>query len=200
MCDFNCEVNRSLDHFTLQVTLANFHFIVEAHTRYHPDVDTIDEVHWLNAEEQQAWLTLASMTTRLLPALDTQLRRDAGISHFEYTVMATLSEAPERTLRMSDLAVLAEGSLSRLSQVVSRLEKKHWVRRTPDPADGRYTLATLTDSGWDKVVATAPGHVNEVRRLVFDPLTRAQTGQLTTIGKRIVRAIDPEDRCLGEDT
>ena len=119
---------------------------------------------------------------RLLPALDAQLRRDAGISHFEYEVLAALSEAPERTLRMSDLAVLAEGSLSRLSQVVARLEKKKWVRRTPDPTDGRYTLAILTDDGWDKIVATAPGHVNEVRRLVIDPLTNTQLNQLTTSG------------------
>ena len=159
-------------------------------------METSDEPQWLNAEERRAWLTLASVTMRLLPALDAQLRRDAGISHFEYQVMAALSEAPEHTLRMSELAVLAEGSLSRLSQVVARLEEKNWVRRTPDPADGRYTLAILTDDGWHKVVATAPGHVNEVRRLVFDPLTKTQTNQLTTIGQRIMRAIDPDDRCL----
>jgi DNA-binding MarR family transcriptional regulator len=101
---------------------------------------------------------------------------------------------------MSELAVLAEGSLSRLSQVVARLEEKNWVRRTPDPVDGRYTLAILTDDGWHKVVATAPGHVNEVRRLVFDPLTKTQTNQLTTIGQRIMRAIDPDDRCLVDHT
>ena len=159
-------------------------------------VDVMQEPRWLQADELQAWLTLVSVTMRLLPALDAQLRRDAGISHFEYTVMAALSEAPERTLRMSELAALAEGSLSRLSQVVARLEKQGWVRRTPDPADGRYTLAILTDAGWDKVVATAPGHVNEARRLVFDRLTRSQTQQLTTIGRRILAAIDPDDPCL----
>jgi DNA-binding MarR family transcriptional regulator len=163
-------------------------------------METSDEPQWLNADERRAWLTLASVTMRLLPALDAQLRRDAGISHFEYQVMAALSEAPEHTLRMSELAVLAEGSLSRLSQVVARLEEKNWVRRTPDPVDGRYTLAILTDDGWHKVVATAPGHVNEVRRLVFDPLTKTQTNQLTTIGQRIMRAIDPDDRCLVDHT
>jgi DNA-binding MarR family transcriptional regulator len=163
-------------------------------------METSDEPQWLNAEQRRAWLTLASVTMRLLPALDAQLRRDAGISHFEYQVMAALSEAPEHTLRMSELAVLAEGSLSRLSQVVARLEEKNWVRRTPDPVDGRYTLAILTDDGWHKVVATAPGHVNEVRRLVFDPLTKTQTNQLTTIGQRIMLAIDPDDRCLVDHT
>jgi DNA-binding MarR family transcriptional regulator len=159
-------------------------------------VQRIEEPQWLDAEERQAWLALGSIAVRLPQALDAQLRRDAGISHFEYTVLAALSEADGRTLRMSELAVLAEGSLSRLSQVVSRLEQKGWVSRTPDPADGRYTLATLTEDGWDKLVDTAPGHVAEVRRLVLDPLTKAQTRQLTTIGHRILRAIDPHDRCL----
>src|SRR5262245_39974290 len=113
------------------------------------------------------------MLIRLPAALDAQLLRDAGISHFEYQVLAGLSMEPERTLRMSDLAAFAEGSLSRLSQVVGRLERRGWIRRTPDPADGRYTLAILTDEGWHKVVATAPGHVDAVRQYVFDPLTTA---------------------------
>jgi DNA-binding MarR family transcriptional regulator len=122
-----------------------------------------------------------------------------ALSHFEYMVLAGLSEVPGRTLRMSVLAMLAEGSLPRLSQVVSRLEKRGWVRRAPDPSDGRYTLAILTDEGWAKVVATAPGHVAEVRRLVFDPLTKAQSRQLRDIGRRIMRAIDPGDPCLSDE-
>src|SRR5215472_16979692 len=161
-------------------------------------MDTAGEPRWLSAEERRAWFALVSMLVRLPAALDAQLQRDAGISHFEYQVMAGLSEAPGRTLRMSLLAMLAEGSLPRLSQVVSRLEKRGWVRRTADPADGRYTLAILTDAGWHKVVATAPGHVEAVRQLVFDPLTRAQQRQLRDIGRRIMRAIDPNDRCLEE--
>jgi DNA-binding MarR family transcriptional regulator len=135
---------------------------------------------------------------RLPGALDAQLQRDAGISHFEYLVLSGLSMRPERTMRMSDLAAFSEGSLSRLSQVVSRLEKRDWVRRTPDPTDGRATLATLTDAGWEKVKASAPGHVEEVRTLVFDSLTRAQQRQLRDIGRRIMRAIDPNDRCLDD--
>ena len=151
------------------------------------------EPRWLDAEERQAWLTLASALVRLPAALDAQLRRDAGISHFEYQVLALLSEAPGRTLRMSALATLAEGSLPRLSQVVARLEQPGWVRRTPDPADGRYTLATLTDQGLAKVTEAAPGHVQEVRRLVFDPLTKTQSRQLREISRRIMHAIDPDN-------
>jgi DNA-binding MarR family transcriptional regulator len=151
---------------------------------------------WLDAEERQAWLALISVMIRLPSALDAQLQRDAGLSHFEYQVMAGLSESHDRTLRMSVLALLAEGSLSRLSQVVSRLEKRGWIRRAPDPTDGRYTLAELTDAGYAKVVASAPGHVEAVRRLVFDPLTKAQTRQLREIGRRVMTAIDPDDPCL----
>lgn len=151
-------------------------------------------------EEREAWLSFASVVMRLMPALDAQLKRDADISHYEYQVMAVLSESEDRTLRMSLLAELTDGSLSRLSQVVSRLEKKGWMRRIPDPVDGRFTLATLTDTGWDKVVDTAPGHVHEVRRLVIDPLTKNQLRTLTAAGIRILHAIDPDDPCVDTRT
>jgi DNA-binding MarR family transcriptional regulator len=156
-------------------------------------MDTLQQPRWLDAEERQAWLALARALVKLPAALDAQLRRDAGISHFEYQVLALLSEAPDRTLRMSELATQAEGSLPRLSQVVARMEQRGWVHRTPDPADGRYTLATLTDQGRAKVTDAAPGHVHEVRRLVLDPLTKTQTRQLREITRRITHAIDPDD-------
>lgn len=151
---------------------------------------------WLSHDEREAWLMLSGLLIRLPGALDSQLQRDAGLSHFAYTVLAALSESPARTLRMSDLAGLAQGSLSRLSQVVSRLEERDWVRRTPDPQDGRYTLATLTDDGWDKVVETAPGHVETVRALVFDTLSKAQVRQVAGIGRRLLLAIDPDEPFL----
>jgi DNA-binding MarR family transcriptional regulator len=158
------------------------------------------EPHWLDAEEQQTWLALVGVMIRLPGALDAQLQRDAGISHFDYQVLAMLSDAAERTMRMSELAMLTEGSLPRLSQVVTRLEKRGWVCRRPDPADGRYTLATLTEPGWAKVVATAPGHVDTVRRLVLDPLTKNQMRQLHTVSRRIMAAVDPDDPCLHDRT
>jgi DNA-binding MarR family transcriptional regulator len=156
-----------------------------------------EEPRWLDDEERQAWLALASVFIRLPAALEAQLQRDSGLSFFEYQVLVVLSEAQDRTLRMSALASLAEGSLPRLSQVVARLEKRGWVRRGPDPTDGRFTLASLTEDGWEQLVASAPGHVEAVRSLVFDPLTRPQIRQLTSIGRRIMRAIDPHSRCLG---
>jgi DNA-binding MarR family transcriptional regulator len=162
-------------------------------------MDNTPEPRWLDEDQQQAWISLIGITLRLPAALDTQLQRDAGISAFEYQALSRLSMAPGRTMRMSRLAAFTEGSLSRLSQVVARLEKRSWVRRIPDPADGRYTLAILTDTGWDTVVAAAPGHVAEVHRLVFDPLTKAQQRQLRDIGQRIMRAIAPDDRRLDHD-
>ena len=157
-----------------------------------------DAPNWLDHDERGAWLAVAAVSLRLPTALDQQLRRDAGIRLFEYHALAALSEAPERTRRMSALADLAQGSLPRLSQVVTRLEEKGWVRRSADPNDARSTLVTLTDAGLAKIVATAPGHVAEVRRLVVDPLTSAQIGQLAAIGRRILAAIDPDDAFLDE--
>ncbi|SNY31386.1 MarR family winged helix-turn-helix transcriptional regulator [Paractinoplanes atraurantiacus] len=150
---------------------------------------------WLDEEQHQTWLALTVMMARLPAALDAQLQRDAQVSHFEYQVLARLSMAPERSLRMSVLAAFVEGSLPRLSQVVARLEKRGWIRRVPDPADGRFTLAILTDTGWETIVAIAPGHVNEVQRLVFDALTKAQQRQLRDIARRIVRATGVDDPC-----
>ena len=150
------------------------------------------EPRWLDEEERRAWFALVSVIMRLPATLDSQLQRDAGIGHFEFLVMARLSVAPDRTLRMSVLAALAEGSLPRLSQAVGRLEKRGWIRRIPDPTDGRYTLAILTGEGQAKVAETAPGHMETVRGYVFDQLSRSQVRQLTSIGERILQALPPD--------
>jgi len=148
------------------------------------------EPRWLSAAEQSAWRQLAALLFRLPGALDAQLQRDAGISHFEYMVLSSLSEAEGRTLRMSDLAALASGSLSRLSHVVGRLEKRGWVRREACPGDGRYVNAVLTEDGWAKVVDTAPGHVAAVRRLVVDALSPAELAALGCASGHVLGEID----------
>ncbi|WP_160050126.1 MULTISPECIES: MarR family transcriptional regulator [unclassified Nocardiopsis] len=149
---------------------------------------------WLDQEQSKAWIELAGMMVALPSALDAQLQRDAGISHVEYQVLSWLSMSPERTARMSQIADMAHVRLSHLSRIAARLEGRGWIRRRPDPEDGRATLAVLTDDGWDKVVATAPGHVEEVRRLVFDNLSAAQVRQLQQIGHRVMEAVQP-GRC-----
>ncbi len=149
---------------------------------------TAEEPRWLTEEEQQVWIALAGAMIKVPAVLDAQLQRDAGLSYFEYLVLSWLSMAPDRTERMSRLAELVSSSLSRLSHVARRLEAQGWLTRRPDPTDGRYTLATLTDDGLAKVEAAAPGHVEAVRRTVFDPLTKAQTRHLRDIGNRLQRA------------
>ncbi|MRJ75823.1 MarR family transcriptional regulator [Aeromicrobium sp. SMF47] len=147
----------------------------------------------LSGEDLEAWSALATVLEWLPAALDAQLQRDAGLTHFEYGLMYALAQSPEQTLRMSVLAGYANSSLSRLSRAASRLETRGWLRRTPDPADGRYTLATLTDRGRRTVDDAAPGHVATVRRLVLDPLTRAQVEQLREISRRITGTIRDDD-------
>jgi DNA-binding MarR family transcriptional regulator len=149
------------------------------------------EPRWLNADERAAWLALSGVLIRLPSALDAQLERDAGLSNFEYLALAMLSETPDRTLRMSQLAVLTNGSLSRLSHVAKRLERQGFIRREPGADDGRFINAVLTDEGMAKVVATAPGHVANVRNLVIDVLTPAQLASLRDIGRSILEAVDP---------
>jgi len=148
-------------------------------------------VRWLDEEQTRAWIRLIGMVVQLPAALDAQLQRDAGISHVEYQVMSWLSMSPGRVARMSQIAQMANVSLSHLSRIASRLEGRGWLQRTPDPDDGRATLAALTQAGWEKVVATAPGHVEEVQRLIFDNLTTAQVRQLQSIGDRVLDAIHP---------
>lgn len=154
---------------------------------------TTDDVPWLDEEELEAWRPVGPMLLLLPLELDRQLQRDSGITLMEYLVMAGLSAAPDRSRRMSTLATWTGAQLPRLSQVASRMEARGWLTRSADPSDGRYTLATLTDVGFDVLAAAAPGHVRNVRRLVIDPLTRSQVRQLGGIASRILGAIHPDE-------
>jgi DNA-binding MarR family transcriptional regulator len=150
------------------------------------------ENRWLTDEERIAWVRLAAVLELLPGVLDTQLRRDSDLTHFEYFVLAMLSEAPGRTLRMTSLAARTNATLPRLSHVVRRLEDRGLVRRFPCPEDGRATNAQLTDAGWEKIVAAAPGHVATVRQQVIDALSPEQVGQLAEITAAILRRVDPD--------
>jgi DNA-binding MarR family transcriptional regulator len=154
-------------------------------------VTAAEEPRWLSPEELTAWMPIGGLLLKLPAALDTQMQRDSGLSHFEYLVLASLSEAPGRSRRMSTLAALANGSLSRLSHVAKRLESKGWISRRACPEDGRYTNAVLTDEGWAKVQASAPGHVAAVRTLILDALTTDELEQLGEMSRRILARLDP---------
>lgn len=152
------------------------------------------KTHWLSADEQRVWRQVAELMTLVPATLDTQLQREAGLTHFGYRVLAMLSETPGHAVRMSDLAALAHGSQSRLSHLVARLERKGWVRRESVSEDGRGQLAVLTDEGHAKIVASAPGHVAQVRSLIFDAVTPAQLAHLEEICTVIITRLDPERR------
>ena len=150
---------------------------------------------WLTADEQRAWLAWLAASELLMASLDAQLQRDAGFPHAYYSILAQLSEAPDRTLRMSDLADVVNGSPSRISHAVGKLEERGWVERRPCPTDRRSTLATLTDAGFAVLELHAPGHVEAVRKGLFDPLTPTQVRQLEQICTAVRDGLDPSGAC-----
>lgn len=147
---------------------------------------------WLNEDQSAAWVRLAAVLELLPGVLDSQLRRDADLMHFEYFVLAMLSEAPKRTLRMTALAAQTNATLPRLSHVIRRLEDRGLVERLPCPEDARATNAHLTATGWRKVRQSAPGHVANVRQHVIDALTGEQIHQLAAITDAILGRLDPD--------
>ncbi|MGW2169634.1 MarR family winged helix-turn-helix transcriptional regulator [Streptomyces sp. NPDC001705] len=149
------------------------------------------ELRWLDEPEKAAWTGLISLVLLLPGKLEAPLRQEHGLTLFEYLVLSHLSEAPQRKLRMGELAFLASGSLSRLSNVVKRCEQRGWIVRTPDPADGRYTLAELTDTGVDTVHQAAPTHLRSVRRVVLDSLNTTDQKALARIAQKL--RIVPDD-------
>lgn len=162
-------------------------------TRSPIDASNPTAVRWLSADEERAWIAISHLMLQLPSALDAQLQRDSDLNLFEYLALSWLSMTPQRTVRMSELALLTGGSLSRLSNVVKRLESRGYVRREPDAQDRRRTYAILTDAGWDKVVAAAPGHVEAVRALVFESLEADQVSALAVVGESLR---DPMSRAV----
>ena len=141
----------------------------------------------MNADEQVVWRTYLEMSRELLDQLDRELQADAGIPHGYYEILVRLSEAPDRTFRMTELAEATLSSRSRLSHAVDRLEELGWVERRKCPGDRRGTFAVLTDVGFAALEAAAPGHVEGVRTHLFDQLTDEQVKQLGEISARVLQ-------------
>ena len=148
------------------------------------------DVSWLTAEELDSWLSFVRLLTWLPWSIDQQLQRDSKLGMVEYQVLAMLSESTNRTMRMSSLAEVTNASLSRLSRVITRLESRGLVRREPDPTDGRFTYAILTEAGFQTLAEAAPGHVALVRSLVIDVLSSEQLRRLGRDADRIMARID----------
>ena len=136
---------------------------------------------WLDDDERAAWLAFVFGTRLLWDEVERDLQRDAQLPFGYYEILVMLSDAPGRTLRMSDLADATKSSRSRLSHAVARLEREGWVRREECPTDRRGANAVLTDAGFLELEAAAPSHVESVRRHLFDQLSTAQVEQLHDI-------------------
>ncbi len=157
------------------------------------------EPRWLNEQEQQAWRAFIAAQRVVNTRIEQQLQRDAGIPHTYYEILVRLSDAPDGRLRMSELAVATQGSRSRLSHAVNRLEQTGWVRREGIESDRRGQVAIITDLGRQKLVESAPGHVEEVRKSIFDALSEEQVEHLHDICATLARhSGDTVDRAAWE--
>ena len=152
------------------------------------------DTRWLNTEESAAWVRLIALAELLPGALDAQLLRDAGLTHFEYVALMSLADAPNRTMRMTELASRTNATLPRLSHVARRLEERGLIERFPCPEDRRATNATITQAGLDLLASAAPGHVDTVRANVLDALSPEQLEQLYQIAGAVLTRLDPDER------
>jgi DNA-binding MarR family transcriptional regulator len=159
-------------------------------------METTPAIPGLDREETEAWRALIGVTVWLPAALDLQLQRDSGITHFEYGVMSALVHQTNQAMRMKELARVTNSALSRLSKVIDRLTAQGWIERLPDPDDGRVTQAVLTRAGRRKVATATPGHISTVRALVFDRITPEQARDMRATLDAIIEAAGPDGVCV----
>jgi DNA-binding MarR family transcriptional regulator len=153
----------------------------------------VPKTRWLDEREQLTWRSFLTATRLLFDQVERQLQQDSGLPHAYFEILVRLSEAPGRSLRMSELASTSLSSRSRLSHAVARMEEAGWVRRRPCPSDRRGQLAELTDEGMAKLEAAARGHVEQVRSLLFDGLSVDQQEALRRLSDAIVEHVTEDD-------
>src|SRR4051794_7864194 len=156
------------------------------------------EVRWLTRDERRVWLGWVFASRLLWEEIERDLQRDSEISFGNYEILVMLSSAPDRSRRMSELADATQSSRSRLSHAVARLEEQGWVRRDRHPSDRRGAIAVLTDEGFAALEAAAPGHVESVRRHLFDLLSPAQLAALRDISDTLLEHLLPLARGRGD--
>jgi DNA-binding MarR family transcriptional regulator len=156
------------------------------------------ETRWLDDDEQQTWLAWVFSTRLVWEELERDLQRDADMPYGYYEILVMLSSAPDRSRRMSELADATQSSRSRLSHAVARLEDQGWVRRDRHPSDRRGAIAVLTDEGFAALAAAAPGHVESVRRHLFDQLSSTQVAALRDISDTLLEHLLPLARNRGD--
>lgn len=149
----------------------------------------MSDVRWLSPDQQQVWRSYIAMVRLINEALERQMHADSGMSMGDYVILMQLSEAPDRRMRMSELADSTVSSRSRLSHAVARLEAAGWIERSPCDDDGRGTWAHLTDVGFATLAAAAPGHATKVHDLLFAPLGDRRASELGSIIDTIIEAM-----------
>jgi len=151
-----------------------------------------EDTEELSPDELAIWIHLTGVVMTLPAAVDAQLKRGSGVNFFEYMIMMRLSREAGRAMQLCGLAQVAFGSPSRLSHAISRLEKQGWVERRSAGRGMHSVEAVLTEAGAAKLAEATPGHVREIRRLVFDVLTPAQLAGLKDIAARILDVTAPD--------
>jgi DNA-binding MarR family transcriptional regulator len=147
---------------------------------------------WLDEGEQRAWRAFLRMQGELAARLNRQLQNDAGLSLADYGVLAPLSEEPEGRLRPYELQQRLQWEQSRLSHHLARMQRRGHVVRQECPVDGRGAFIVITEAGRRAIETAAPGHVDAVRRLFLDRLTRQQVAVLERLATQVVAAFDEE--------
>lgn len=136
---------------------------------------------WLSEDEQRVWRLQLELQRRLMALLEQNMQSEVGLSHAYYVILAMLSEAPDRQLRMNELASQVFSSPSRVSHAVDRLAERGWVVRRKVAGDKRGAMAALTDEGMQVLQTAAPGHVRMIREYLFDLVTPDQLAALDKI-------------------
>lgn len=149
----------------------------------------MEDTHGLDAEERRTWRSLLIANRLMFERVEHQLQQTVGLPHFYFDVLVQLREAPARRLRMSELAANSHSSRSRLSHAVARMEETGLVRRLACKTDRRVQFAELTDAGFASLESAARGHVEQVRTLLFDVLSRPQQQALREITDAITEGI-----------
>jgi DNA-binding MarR family transcriptional regulator len=154
---------------------------------------TAPDFRWLTDDEQRSWRAWLEAGLLLVDRLEQELKASDGLSGPEYEVLVRLSEAPDRRLRMSDLASRTLSSKSRLSHQISRMEEDGLVRREECVEDRRGAWAVLTEQGWDRLVAAAPSHVTSVRSWLVDSMTPEEFHELGRLCTKVVERLQAAD-------
>jgi DNA-binding MarR family transcriptional regulator len=154
------------------------------------------DVRWLTAEEERVWRRWLTLNARLSATLQRELQNDAGLSMPDFEVLVHLTDSPAGRVRVTDLARLLQWERSRVSHHVTRMESRRLVQRVECAEDGRGAFVVITPRGRAAIEQAAPGHVNTVRRLVFDALSPEEIDALATIIDKALAQLDKQSEAL----